>query len=54
MEEEKSSGALTPRQAMAILQKHGTIVTEEEAEVMLTTIRYMVKLIIEQQLRENK
>ncbi|MEJ5144739.1 hypothetical protein [Sphingobacterium sp. MYb388] len=53
MEEKKNNGALTPSQARAILQKHGTIVTEEEAEVMLATIRYMVKLIVEQQLRED-
>ncbi|MDN5286311.1 MAG: hypothetical protein JWR38_2585 [Mucilaginibacter sp.] len=43
----------TPEEAVEILKKKGTIVTVEQAKAILSAMRHLAKLTIEQAFKEN-
>ena len=45
---------MTPSQVMKILAKHGTIVTEDEAEIILDFVSKMSKIAVDQYLKLGK
>lgn len=45
---------MTPSQGMKILAKHGTIVTEDEAEIILDFVSKMSKIAVNQYLKLGK
>ncbi|WP_298302410.1 hypothetical protein [Hydrotalea sp.] len=50
----ETAGEMTPSQVMKILAKHGTVVTEDEAEIILDFVSKMSKIAIDQYLRLGK
>lgn len=47
----ETAGEMTPSQVMKILAKYGTIVTEDEAEIILDFVSKMSKIAVDQYLR---
>lgn len=50
----ETTGEMTPSQVMKILAKHGTIVTEDEAEIILDFVSKMSKIAVDQYFRLGK
>lgn len=50
----ETAGEMTPSQVMKILSKHGTIVTEDKAEIILDFVSKMSQIAVDQHLRLGK
>lgn len=50
----ETAGEMTPSQVMKRLAKHGTIVTEDEAEIILDFVSKMSKIAVDQYFRLGK
>lgn len=44
---------VTPKQAVAILKEHGTIITEEEAVLVIDFLYFLGELTVKQYIKEN-
>lgn len=50
----ETTGKIMPSRVMKILAKHGTIVTEGEAEIILDFVSKISKIAVDQYCRLNK